>query len=106
MTLVAAINPTPRCSASDFQAGRRLFAMLLQAAGRAGRDRSLAGHSEMLIQTWQPLHPLYQALKSYDFEQFAKATLQERQQANLPPYNHLALLRGRGPQPKECRPAS
>ncbi|MES2091391.1 MAG: primosomal protein N', partial [Pseudomonadota bacterium] len=95
-TLVAAVNPDAALFASDFRAAERQFALLLQAAGRAGRDADVAGHSEMWVQTWHPTHPLYTALRSYDFAAFAARQLQERQMAGLPPYSSLAMLRAEG----------
>jgi len=96
ITLVAAINPDAALFASDFRAAERQFALLLQAAGRAGRDAEVAGHSEMWVQTWHPTHPLYQALRKYDFADFAAQQLKEREMAGLPPYAHLAMLRAEG----------
>ncbi len=96
ITLVAAINPDAALFASDFRAAERQFALLLQAAGRAGRDAGVAGHSEMWVQTWHPTHPLYQALRRYDFADFAAQQLKEREMAGLPPYAHLAMLRAEG----------
>jgi len=96
ITLVAAVNPDAALFASDFRAAERQFALLLQAAGRAGRDADVAGHSEMWVQTWHASHPLYQALQRYDFAAFATRQLQERQMAGLPPYASLAMLRAEG----------
>lgn len=93
ITLVAAVNPDSALFASDFRAPERLFALLMQAAGRAGRDARHAAASEMWIQTWHPAHPLYAALRRHDFEAFAASQLEERRVAGLPPYAHLALLR-------------
>ena len=93
VTLVAAVNPDGALFTSDFRAPERLFATLMQAAGRAGRDAAVAGHSEMWIQTWNPAHPIFGALKSHDFAAFATSQLAEREMAGLPPYSHLALLR-------------
>ncbi len=93
VTLVAAVNPDSGLFASDFRAPERLFALLLQAAGRAGRDAEQAGASEMWLQTWHPRHPLYAALRAHDFAAFATAQLREREAAGLPPYSSLALLR-------------
>jgi primosomal protein N' (replication factor Y) len=93
ITLVAAINPDAALFASDFRAAERLFALLMQAAGRAGRDAAQAAHSEMWIQTWHPRHPLYAALRAHDFDAFARGQLQERRAAGLPPFTSLALLR-------------
>jgi primosomal protein N' (replication factor Y) len=93
ITLVAAIDPDAGLFSSDFRAPERLFSLLMQSAGRAGRDVDLAQRSEMWVQTWHPDHPLYQALKTHDFKHFAATQLQEREEAGLPPFVHLALLR-------------
>ncbi|HEY0818457.1 MAG TPA: primosomal protein N' [Rhizobacter sp.] len=93
ITLVAAVSPDNALFSSDFRAPERLFALLMQAAGRAGRDASQADRSEMVVQTWHPTHPLYAALLRHDFKAFADSQLKERSMAGLPPFSHLALLR-------------
>ena len=93
ITLVAAVNPDAALFSSDFRAPERQFSLLMQAAGRAGRDAAQAARSEMWIQTWHPQHALYAALRAHDFEAFAAAQLAERKAAGLPPYASLALLR-------------
>jgi primosomal protein N' (replication factor Y) len=93
VTLVAAVNPDNALFASDFRAPERLFALLMQAAGRAGRDALQGEASEMWVQTWHPRHPLFAALARHDFDAFARTQLDERRQAGLPPFVHLALLR-------------
>ncbi|WP_374659293.1 primosomal protein N' [Inhella sp.] len=90
VSLVAALNPDTMLFSSDFRAPERLFALLLQAAGRAGRA---GGGGEVWIQTGQPQHPLFQALLRSDYAGFASQQLEERQAAGLPPFAHLALLR-------------
>ncbi len=93
VTLVAAVNPDNALFSSDFRAPERLFALLMQAAGRAGRDAAQAARSEMWVQTNNPRHPLYAALRAHDYEAFAATQLQERRNAGLPPFASLALLR-------------
>ena len=93
VTLVAAVNPDAALFSSDFRAPERLFALLMQAGGRAGRDAMHADASEMWVQTWHPSHALYRALKAHDYESFAMAQLAEREQAGLPPFSSLALVR-------------
>jgi primosomal protein N' (replication factor Y) (superfamily II helicase) len=93
ITLVVAINPDSALFAADFRAPERLFSLLMQAGGRAGRDAAAAERSEMWIQTWHPQHALYAALKTHDFAAFAASQLAERRGAGLPPFSHLALLR-------------
>ena len=93
VTLVAAINPDAALFSSDFRAPERLFALLMQSAGRAGRDAAQSAASEMWVQTQNAQHPLFAALKAHDYPGFAAAQLAERAQAGLPPFTHLALLR-------------
>ncbi|TWO64884.1 primosomal protein N' [Caenimonas sedimenti] len=93
ITLVAAVNPDTALFSSDFRAPERLFSLLLQACGRAGRDAVHAAASEMWVQTWHPQHPLFAALRRHDFAGFAAQQLKERQQAGMPPFTFQALLR-------------
>ena len=103
ITLVAAVNPDVSLFSSDFRAPERLFALLMQAAGRAGRDAEQSAHSEMWVQTWHPRHALYDALRKHDFETFAASQLKEREMAGLPPYSHLAILRADARTPEAAR---
>jgi len=90
LTLVGILNPDTALFSQDYRASERLFAQLMQVAGRAGR----AGMpSEVLIQTRYPQHPLYGAVVHHDYDHFASALLEEREQAALPPYLFQALLR-------------
>ena len=73
----------------EFRATERLFALLEQVAGRAGRG-ALAG--EVLVQTDFPEHPVYTALVSHDYDRFAATLLAERKNLGLPPFAHLVLL--------------
>jgi primosomal protein N' (replication factor Y) len=93
ITLVAAVNPDSALFSSDFRAPERLFSLLMQAAGRAGRDAAHAAASEMWVQTFHPDHPLFVALKKHDFPAFAEQQLKERRQAAMPPFAFQALLR-------------
>jgi primosomal protein N' (replication factor Y) len=92
ITLVGAVNPDNALFSSDFRAPERLFSLLMQAAGRAGRDAAVAG-SEMWLQTFHPTHPLYEALKRHNYPAFAESQLKERQQAGMPPFSFQALVR-------------
>ena len=93
VTLVAAVDPDGALFTADFRAPERLFATLMQAAGRAGRAAEVASASEMWVQTANPGHPLFAALRTHDYARFAASQLREREMAGLPPFAHLALLR-------------
>lgn len=103
ITLVAAVNPDAALFSSDFRAPERLFALLMQAGGRAGRDAGQAARSEMWVQTWHPEHALYKSLIKHDFDAFAASQLAERESAGLPPYAHLALLRAEARTPEAAK---
>ncbi len=95
LTLVGILNPDTALFSQDYRAAERLFAQLMQVAGRAGRGAQKAGGSvsEVLVQTRYAQHPLYGALMAHDYDRFATTFLQERQQASLPPFIYQALLR-------------
>jgi primosomal protein N' (replication factor Y) len=90
LTLVGVVNADSSLYSSDFRAAERLYALLTQVAGRAGRGER---PGEVLIQTGFPDHPLYDAVCRQDYAAFAEAALEERQQCGFPPYRHQALLR-------------
>lgn len=100
LTLVAALNPDSALFSQDFRASERLFAQLMQVAGRAGRaaQKQDGNPSEVLIQTRYPDHPLYHALMAHDYHSFANDLLEERQHAAMPPFIYQALLRAEAKQ--------
>jgi primosomal protein N' (replication factor Y) len=95
LTLVGVLNPDTALFSQDYRASERLFAQLMQVAGRAGRaGRGEGGsESEVLVQTRYASHPLYSAVARHDYDRFAGSLLAERKQAALPPYMYQALLR-------------
>jgi primosomal protein N' (replication factor Y) (superfamily II helicase) len=100
LTLVGILNPDTALFSQDYRASERLFAQLMQVAGRAGRQARNEGGSvsEVLIQSRYVSHPLYSAVVSHDYDRFATSLLAERKQAALPPYIFQALLRAEAPE--------
>lgn len=100
LTLVGILNPDTALFSQDYRASERLFAQLMQVAGRAGRAAQKEGGSasEVLIQTRYPQHPLYAAVMAHDYDRFANSLLDERRQACLPPFIYQALLRAEAPE--------
>ena len=95
LNLVGVLNADSQLYSSDFRAAERLFALLTQVSGRAGRG---GVQGEVLIQTEFPQHPLYAALRRQDYRAFADGALAERRQAGFPPAVHQALLRAEAPR--------
>lgn len=94
VTLVGIVDADQGLFSADFRAGERMAQLILQVAGRAGRAER---PGEVLIQTHHPDHPLLRLLIEQGYGAFAAAALDERRQAELPPYSFLALLRAEAP---------
>ena len=90
VTLVLALNVDASLYSHAYRAPERLFAQLMQVAGRAGRR---AGDARMVVQTRYPQHPLFDALKAHDYETFASHEMQARKDARMPPFSHQATIR-------------
>ncbi|MEH6437709.1 primosomal protein N' [Massilia sp. DD77] len=114
LTLVGILNPDTALFSQDYRAAERLFAQLMQVAGRAGRAGGAS--SDVLVQTRYATHPLYGALVRHDYERFAGIQLAERREAGLPPFMYQALLRAEArelataiaflEQARDCLPSS
>ena len=89
MTLVGIVDSDLGLSNGDPRAAERTFQLLSQVTGRAGRTglKSLG-----LLQTFQPQHPVMQAIVSGDAGAFYEREIAEREKAILPPFGRLASL--------------
>lgn len=99
LNLVCILNADSGLYSHDFRAAERLFAQLLQVAGRAGRH--LPG-GKVMVQSNEVDHPLYQALRLQDYELFAAHALEERRMAELPPFSYQALVTATGRDVANC----
>ena len=99
LTLVGVLNGDAGLFSADFRASERLYSLLSQVSGRAGRGE-LPG--EVLVQTDFPGHPMYAAIARHDYESFAAEALDERRTAGFPPYAYLALVRAEAKKPGEA----
>ena len=89
LTLVGVVDADLGLGSGDPRAAERTFQLLAQVTGRAGRgDKSGAA----LIQTYQPEHPVMQALLRGDAEEFYAQEIALRERAGLPPFGRLAAL--------------
>lgn len=90
VTLVGMLNSDHGFYSSDFRAAERMGQLVLQVAGRAGREEK---EGEVLIQTHHADHPLFKPLLQHNYPAFAQSLIEERQQTEFPPFSHHALLR-------------
>lgn len=95
VTLAALVNVDQALFSADFRATERLAQLIVQVAGRSGRgtDPGL-----VVLQTWQPEHPIFEALRDGGYQKIAATLLDEREQARLPPFSASALLRSEATQ--------
>jgi primosomal protein N' (replication factor Y) len=95
LTRVCVVGADAGLFAADWRAPERLFAQLMQVAGRAGRaDRP----GRVIVQTEHPDHQLYQCLLRHDTPAFLDLELTARQQAGFPPYAAQAIVRAEAKQ--------
>jgi primosomal protein N' (replication factor Y) (superfamily II helicase) len=90
VTLVGVVAADGLLHLSDYRAAERTFQTLTQVAGRCGRGDE-AG--QVIIQTYNPEHPVLHAVTKHDYQAFIAEELPEREVFNYPPYGKLILLR-------------
>lgn len=98
VTLVGIVDIDGGFFSADFRATERMAQLLMQVAGRAGREEQ---QGEVYLQTHQPNHPLLLKLLQEGYEAFAQALLIERKLASLPPFSYLALFRAESVKEQE-----
>lgn len=91
LTLVVILDADNGFYNQDFRSLERLGQLLVQVAGRAGRAEK---PGTVVIQTHLPQHPLLNTLIQRGYDSFAQVLLKTRQEALLPPFQFLALIRG------------
>lgn len=89
LTLVAVIDADMSLEGADLRAGERTYQLLHQLGGRAGRAQA---PGKVLLQTYQPAHPIMQALKSHDRAAVLTLEGRIREAGRWPPYGQLAAI--------------
>ncbi len=90
LSLVGILDSDQLLFSSDFRASERLFQLITQVAGRAGRAER---KGTVLLQTRFPDSPWLQTVVSHNYHAFAAMALAERKSADYPPFSSIALLR-------------
>ena len=94
VTLVGVVGCDYALGLPDFRAAERVFQLLTQVSGRAGRGE-LPG--QVIVQTYHPEHYAIQCAAAHDFAGFVERELRFRRAMHYPPYAALAnvLLQSR-----------
>ncbi|MDR2724067.1 MAG: primosomal protein N' [Holosporaceae bacterium] len=83
ITLVGIVDGDLGLNGADMRASEKTYQLVNQVAGRAGRAEK---PGRIFIQTFDPAHPLYAALKSNRLENFIKLEIESRKKNELPPF--------------------
>lgn len=89
LTLVGVVDADLGLAGGDLRAGEHTVQMLHQVAGRAGRAEA-PGH--VLLQSYDPSHPVIAALLSGDLPAFLEQEAALRRPGHWPPFGRLAAL--------------
>ncbi len=89
VTLVGVVSADTGLNLPDFRAGERIFQLMSQVAGRAGRG-ALGG--KVIIQTYSPEHYAIRAAAKHDYALFYSKEIAYRRQLRNPPFAQLARL--------------
>ena len=94
LTLVGVIDADLGLTGGDLRAAERTYQLLHQVAGRAGRD---AKPGRVLLQTYNPGHPVMTALAEGARDRFVEEEAAQRRAGGWPPFGRLAALIVSGP---------
>ena len=89
VSLVAVLQADSLLNTPDFRSYEQAFQMLEQVSGRAGRTGS---QGEVMIQTFNPKNPIFEYLKTHDYEGLYQQQIAERELFKYPPYQRLIML--------------
>lgn len=94
VTVVGVINADTELAFPSFRAGERMFQLLSQVAGRAGRAEK---PGVVYVQTWRPDHPAIKCAETHDFKAFTRHELSNRELLLFPPYSRMVVFQFKSP---------
>lgn len=86
VTLVGVLSADSQLNLPDFRSGERCFALLTQAAGRAGRGEK---PGQVIFQAYDAENPILQMAARQDYEGFAARELAQRKELGYPPFTRM-----------------
>jgi primosomal protein N' (replication factor Y) len=90
VSLVCILNADNMLSYPDFRSAERSFQLMAQVSGRSGRKYK---QGRVIIQTYNPNHPVIRDVVKNDYLAMFKLQLVERQKFKYPPFTRLVLLK-------------
>jgi len=95
LTLVGVVDADMGLFGTDFRASEHTFQQLFQVAGRAGRG---VAPGRVLLQTYQPNHPVLNAICNGNRDEFLRTDMNARRSAKMPPFGQLIAVIVEGKQ--------
>jgi primosomal protein N' (replication factor Y) len=89
LTTLGIVQADTNLSLPDFSSEERTFQLLTQVIGRANRGHQ---NSNIIVQTYQPDHPVIKFGTTNDYENIYNHVIKNRQKAVLPPFSFLLKL--------------
>lgn len=103
VALVVVMNADSLWYRPDFRAFEKAFQLLTQVSGRAGRKER---RGQVIIQTFDPKHPLLDLVQRNDYRGLYENQMVERQQFNYPPFSRVIKIILSHKDPKRCKKAA
>ncbi|CAN5680862.1 primosomal protein N' [soil metagenome] len=94
VTIVGVISADTELAFPSFRSGERMYQLLSQVAGRAGRAEK---PGVVYVQTWKPDHPAIRCAKTHDFKAFSRQELESRAMLMFPPFSRLVVFQFKCP---------
>jgi len=88
--VVGVLSADSMLSFPDFRAHERSFQLMAQVSGRAGRKFT---QGKVVIQSWQPLHPIIVDVVKHDYQNMYQQQLMQRKKFKYPPYYRLIIIK-------------
>lgn len=88
--MVGILNADSLINMPDFRASERAFNMLEQVSGRSGRRENQQG--VVVIQSYQPTHPIISFVRQHDFQGFFNHEIEERKAFAYPPFSRIIYI--------------
>ena len=101
--VVGVLNADNMLSYPDFRAHERSFQLMAQVAGRAGRK---GGQGKVVIQTYEPMHPVLQDVLRNDYRGLFNKQMATRRQFGYPPFYRLVMIRLKHKDDRKLNPAA
>lgn len=86
VSVVGVLNADQQFSFPNFRSTERGFQLILQVSGRAGRKNK---QGKVIIQTFDPTHPVLQDILAYDYKHFYNREIYERKESSYPPVSRM-----------------